>query len=502
MINFLKRVLVDDNEKEFISNNGKNLRNNKKIIIVNAVKDYYYLINYKLIIKKKCYSTIFGVWPYCILSKDYKKKDFFYIKYFLKEILNRFEKKKWDKLYRSIGIKLIYNPEDKINFINKFLLFYKALFYFKKIKSKEDVFSLKVENIKIGDLVYDTYLRFRCKPTLNPDDFFLILIIYKAFIFYFGLKKITKEINPEIFYTSYTSYIHHGISARFFLKKKIKVISGANNSQYNKKLSSSDNLHSENFKSYKINFSKEKNKKNKIKQANLLLAMRFNGVKGNVDSYLKFSPYREVTSDFNKLENIQGIIFPHCFVDSPHGYGKMIFPDFYTWLIYTLDFFENAKNYNIAVKTHPNSTNDTLWELEKVKKKYNKFLWLDKNYSNQVIMKSNFNFGISCVGSVIYELAYFKKKSISCGDHVSMSFNFNYNAKSINQYQYFLKNRDKLKLKNFSKNEIAKFYYMYAIKNNDYEKNYSRDLDLKNYKINNSKKLIMLDNLINNKYAS
>ena len=120
MINFLKRVLVDDNEKVFISNNGTNLRNNKKIIIVNAVKDYYYLINYKLIIKKKCYSTIFGVWPYCILSRDYKKKDFFYIKYFLKEILNRFEKKKWDKLYRSIGIKLIYNPEDKINFIKNF----------------------------------------------------------------------------------------------------------------------------------------------------------------------------------------------------------------------------------------------------------------------------------------------------------------------------------------------------------------------------------------------
>ena len=59
-------------------------------------------------------------------------------------------------------------------------------------------------------------------------------------------------------YTSYATYIHYGILVRFFLNQNVEVYSGHTLSQYNKKITKTDQYHVENYKSLK-NFLYKKN---------------------------------------------------------------------------------------------------------------------------------------------------------------------------------------------------------------------------------------------------
>ena len=55
---------------------------------------------------------------------------------------------------------------------------------FKKINSKSDLIKLRYKDIVIGDLVYDTYLRFNRVATVDINDKKLKLIIRNAINIY------------------------------------------------------------------------------------------------------------------------------------------------------------------------------------------------------------------------------------------------------------------------------------------------------------------------------
>ena len=151
------------------------------------------------------------MWPY--FQEPVRKRNL------ILEILNEFYNsfllfftyRKWSKLYKSIGIQNIekinssYFLKKKINCNN---------FFF---KNKSDVINFKISNIYVGDILYDTYLRFRAMPTLFLKDYFLQNLISKSNSIIFNLKALVKKYKFAYFFTSYSSYIHHGLPVRFFL---------------------------------------------------------------------------------------------------------------------------------------------------------------------------------------------------------------------------------------------------------------------------------------------
>ena len=56
------------------------------------------------------------------------------------------------------------------------------------LKTKSDVINIHLENIKIGDLVYDTYLRYANKPEVDLNDPYLKTLIEQAVNIYFVSK--------------------------------------------------------------------------------------------------------------------------------------------------------------------------------------------------------------------------------------------------------------------------------------------------------------------------
>ena len=180
-----------------------------------------------------------------------------------------------EKLYSSIGIKKIVSINDDfetnlLNYENKFIK--KNL----RISTKQNYLNLKIKNILVGELMYDFYLRYFKKYTMNFNDKYEITKIacyvstflknLNYLLYELGLKNIDRYIPWQ------AAYIQCGV-LYFFYIKKIQVIG------------KSQEIFSANIQKRflsqcswsKKKFSKFKNKNLKLKQSLKSLKSRYGG---------------------------------------------------------------------------------------------------------------------------------------------------------------------------------------------------------------------------------
>ncbi len=355
----------------------------------------------------------------------------------------------------------------------------------------------------IGDLIYDSYIRYRVVPTVDINDKFLYDIILKSL-------KILEfcEINLDnkgykLYHTAYTSYINNGLVPRYFLYNKKKVYSSGDRFSAIKKLSINDFSHLKNFSHFSQNFSKLKKKKKKLFQAKQEFKKKINGKIDISSAYMNNKSYKKnkilIPKEFN---NVNGVLFLHDIYDAVHDHSGLIFNDFYDWTIFSLNIIKDF-NLNIAIKPHPNSVNEGNNTYLKLKNQYNNLCWLSPNISNkQILSKKNIRFAISMVGSVIYEIIYFNKLGICAGNSPSSSFGSTLTAKNLNEYKKYLINSKYLSNKiKVNKLDLYKTYYINFLY--DLFEKEKEFLDIGLYKLldrGNNSKLNYFDKKINEKY--
>ena len=82
-------------------------------------------------------------------------------------------------------------------------------------------------------------------------------------------------------------------------------------------------------------------------------------------------------------------------------------------------------------------------------------------------MINKIDFGISINGSILYELAFFNKIGISASTNPTTSFKVFKDPRTIKEYEYFLLNPEKARIKKKTKIEACKLYYSYFLNNNE-----------------------------------
>jgi hypothetical protein len=481
ILKIFRQIILSSQEKNFIKNNNKiiNIKKiKKKTFLIQGFWNYYILLLFKyLLLKKNIHERyeIVAIWPINIYPYKYNE-NIFYNK--LRNFYYFLIQKKWSKLYKSIGAKYFYNLEPD-NFKIKNRNYKIATKILKKIKTKKDVLDLKFKNIPVGDLVYDTFLRLGREATLELNHPFLLECIYKTLNALSAISEVDKKHNINVFYSTYSVYIQHGIPVRYLLNKSKSLVFSFGNPLFTsiKKLSKQDSIHTVAYQKFKKNFENLENKKIRIKFAKDELEKKFSG--GNDfstrNNFLPINTYKSKKKIAKiDLSKIDGVLFLHDFFDSPHLWGDLLYPDLYEWAIDTL--LEIKKNnLRIAIKSHPNSRIESLKINLKLENMFNDLIWIDKDLSNTFIFKqNNIKFGISCYGTILYEMAYHNKIVISAGSNPTSSFDIAFTPKNINEYKYFLNNAGKLKIKKKQKEEVQKLYYMYFL--HDYF--YSNDSDL------------------------
>jgi len=463
----------------------KNNSLNKKIILVQCVEDLYYFSLFGEIIKSLKQKQNIQVEQYTLRNLVLGETSSIYGA--IKSILfhNRFRDSKWIKLYSSYCDNIAYRHSGGKFSVN-IKSFFKAYRIYNAIKSKDDVIALTVDNIKIGDLVYDSYLRFKPAATININNFYLCIIIWQTIKTINMTRQYFEDKKPSVLLTSYSTYIQHGIAVRVAVSFNTKVYSFGNYQEFEKELAKKDFYHTANFRNYKESFEILQNKEKLLYQAKVALQKRLSGDIDNATAYMKESSYK-LTDE--KVPNVKGsvIVFLHDFFDSPHVYKSMIFLDFLEWIEFTIKIFEE-NNIPYFLKPHPNQIGDSAKVIEMLKNKYPKARFLSTKITNKQLVSSGMKIGISVYGTVAHELVYMGIPIILCGDNPHSSYSFCYEARTKDEYSSLIRDYLDLKLISNAKREVASFYYMHSLnKSEDKLKLLQYLSELRNFNFENKK---------------
>ncbi len=393
------------------------------------------------------------------ISKSLKFKKFF------TSIIRNFNY----KIFESFGVSEFIYVQKKIEFIIKTDNLLKKKKF--KITSKKKLLNLKINNVWIGDLIYDSYLAKHSLPTVDFESKNFILF-YKEFIIgFFFWEEFFKKNKVQSVIGSHSVY-QTALPMRIAIKKKINVYQVNFHNLF--KLSEKNYFAYDLFDDYKKIFSnfKKSYQIKAIKYAKKRCKKRFDGKVGvdmhysNKSAYNKLTETSRVLSE-NKKKKI--LIAAHCFLDNPHPYGiNSLFEDFYEWLEF-LGKFSKQTDYEWYIKTHPDFKPQTQKIINSFISKYENFKLLPSNTSHHQIIKEGINCVLTVHGTIAWEYAFFKIPVINASlNNPHINFNFSYHARNITQYKNAILNFEHLKL-NFSKNEIYKFYFMhYIYRNSDW----------------------------------
>ncbi|MBK7817265.1 MAG: hypothetical protein IPJ60_06620 [Sphingobacteriaceae bacterium] len=171
------------------------------------------------------------------------------------------------------------------------------------LKTKKDVLAIEIENIRIGDLVYDTYLRYANKPQVDLKDPYLRTLIEQSVNIFFVCKNQIKLHHVTALVTSYCTYIYHGIAVRLCLVNKIPVYSiGAYYSLVHKVLDIYPSHANDHFLFHK-QFKQLSNGEELLKTHKPLFEKRFEGIIDSATAYMKESAFSgEVNRELNGIE--------------------------------------------------------------------------------------------------------------------------------------------------------------------------------------------------------
>ena len=429
-------------------------KESKKIILVEYFKYKNSLISFGIL--SNCLSEIHNA---KIIA--YNPTDISFFRRIKNKISDILKNNLSEKIYESFGTQKFIYPKLIKNRSVKILSF----------KNNRSIINFKRKNIKIGDLMYDEYLRSYNKPTVNLNDKKFHLHVdhtIRIFDYWFNF---LKKNNVKAVIISHPVY-NMGIVCRISIKLKIPVyFTGPNGMFYlTKKFPSRHStLYYRNFpkifKKLNNNF-----KKKLLKKSKKLLNERFSGKHD-----LKLLQDRQTNNKFfdkkiqfkklkkiKKINKIKILVQAHHLSDAPHVYdGKNLFVDFTEWLNF-LGKVSKKTNYEWLIKIHPSETKSNKLYFDNLANKFKNFRILRSNISNSEVI----NLGVKAVttvyGSVGHEFPIFGIPVVNAGFNGPHSgYNFNYHAKSKKEYMELLININKLKV---SKKDIAKIYEFYAVR--------------------------------------
>jgi len=360
-----------------------------------------------------------------------------------------FSSKHWIKIYESYNIKrfLFYrNYSINIRFLLKSLRL--TLRFFLKKKNVDDLLKLKCEDIYIGDLIYDTILRNTLKLyTIEKIYLKYFGYIFSAFLRTMIYKKIFNEYNIKYLYTSITTFTMWGILIRVADKYNAIVIRASR-------------LLMKNFKGLDIceGLRPRESDVEALKEIEILgkdldnyFIKRFSGAIHEIDV---FKSYKDKTNyskeSLCEYLNISinypfAFIMAHAFADGSHitSIDKLLFRDYYVWLIETLKYISQINNVNWIIKPHPLSYfYGETGEVERLVNLYNNNnnLHLTPNDLNTGSIKNIADIIITVSGTAGMEFGCFGVPVIITGHSSYSGFGFTIEPKTVDEYFELLKN--------------------------------------------------------------
>lgn len=417
-----------------------------------------------------------------ILSRDVDAKIYAYSENLFNDLLNKksffkralfFIGEKFNLgsfgIYRAFGTERFI----KLNNINPDLIIKskkKLKSLLKKNITRKYILNLRLENIQVGHLFYDTYLKhYKCE-TIEPTDKNFIYFLEKSILnFYFWYDYISK--NRVLGVICSQPVYNSSIPARIAADLNIKCLIA--NPHYLFSLSKKKKFYRRHSLDYKKYFNELNSYQKKI-ALNLTKKMLDKYFLGKISlpekmTYLSHSTYKKFkASKRNKFnsDKIKVLICSHAFSDAPHSLGHHFYEDYYQWLISILNLSKKL-DYEWYLKLHPENVYlfDNAHKIIKdlIQRKFANVNIIEPDCSHHRVMQKNIDFVLTCNGSVASEYPYFGIPSINASlANPHVDFRFSITPKNKIEYINLLSNLKKIR-SNFKINrrEIVIFFLMH-----------------------------------------
>jgi len=447
--------------KKFVKQN----ESNNEILVTSLVSLKAYSI----------YNCVIGL----NISKNYNKN--------IAGLINEYDFKN-EIFMRSFGIeKIYYIPEG--NFFSRFKFFLKAIKLTKNIKKIEDLLNLKDENIDIGKVTYDHWIRFTGIGSADSIDSKIVYFLSIALLVQNFSKQLFKSNSFKHVVQSETQFIPSSIVFQNSLINNCNVYSriGISNKmsvmiyndikdKYTQRYCFSKNLFELIYNNYR----------NKIfDKTNEIIIKRFldipeyavdHNIEENMDH--KFEIQENLNNNYSKSDLCEKfnwdtnkpivVIFSNDLTDGVFKVNWNLFKDNLTGIQETLSIIKEIKHINWLVKPHPNDIKNnvvtsTEKEVVKLSKLFENIRLFPKNFGNKPLPEI-ISSAVTMGGSVGYEYPSLGIPAIICTGTFYSGRGFNHEAHTIEEYKKMLKNADKLGP--LSEEQISKakiFIYIYSV---------------------------------------
>lgn len=447
---------------QYFANARRCSKSSADVMLVQCVEDLFYFGLFGQIVTSLREQRSIRVEQFVLRSLNVDEAKSFWVFTKSRLVMNTLYSHKWIRLYKSFCDSVGYSSTS-FQPLNDLVDLYRAWACWHKLDTKKALIDLVIDGVIVGDLINDSFLRFKPAPTVNMKDIYLWISIWQAYRDVRRAKKYFARVRPKIYLTSYTTYIQHGVAVRVALQTGVRVFSFSNYQEFAKELAIGDWVHTKNPDNYASEFAKFDNQEEKLALAEAALSARMAGYVDNATAYMKKSAYSESSMDV--IPDVDGalVIFLHDFFDSPHVYREMVFPDFWEWVCFTIETLKNA-NIRFFVKPHPNQINLSEGVLKELILRYPDIHIISPRISNKQLAQAGVACAVTVFGTVAHEMAFLGVPTVACARHPHISFNFCYTAKTRETYAEYLQSAvvfkdDKLGLRK----QALQFYYMHNL---------------------------------------
>ncbi len=236
----------------------------------------------------------------------------------------------------------------------------------------------------------------------------------KAILIYFELKKLFNKKLIKYVIGGDEKYIYHSIACQLAHLYGIKSrnIRGTINIVTFKY----------DFENLTTDYSDIFNKNNFVKLTKSNLELSEKTLNKQIHGNFEKLHHMKTFKSRRKIGNLEGyiVIYLHDFFDAPGFIGGNIFPDHYSWIIFTLKTLQKYK-IRIAIKEHPNARPENKNIIQKLKKDWKNILFLTKDISTYQLYKSDILGIVTVYGSIQFEASYLNIPVVSASKNSAVN---------------------------------------------------------------------------------
>jgi hypothetical protein len=332
-----------------------------------------------------------------------------------------------------------------------------ALKLYKGITTKEDLLIFKYKGVQVGDLLYDQSMRRGLpKASLWKIDQSVLIELEHMLRTYYSLENLKKEYIINSIVTSDYIGTEYGCAMRFLSSEKIPSYSGSGGTFMIKKYSSYSNGR------FAPPYELPKNIAEKIiesrKDETLIQANKYlnNKLKGNVKNLDAKAAFNSELLQYEKKEYFCSaygldptkpvfVVMLHSFNDACNHFENMLYNDYYSWFMDTLDIVKDLTDSNWIFKEHPackfyphDANLQGIFELLK-DQKHVVFLDNEDQLNTSTILKHSQAI-LTCHGTIALEAGSQGIPSLQISDSYYSSWGIGKQCMSRDEYRMELKN--------------------------------------------------------------